>query len=278
MLCISAGTTYAATMFALNKAWYKNYPRSKFHFFDDNQEWLQMDKMGHLFTSYQLGRFGIESMNWAGFDSSSALWFGSSVGLLFLSSVEMFDGFSSEWGFSMGDMGANLGGMMLVLGQHLEWGEQRVQLKFSYRKNTFIQYRPEMFGNSFSENVLKDYNGQTYWLSVNVPSFLPNKKYIPKWLSIAFGYAAENMIAAENNDKFFDYFCKIYNCSLIDFSGANTNRYRQYFLSLDVDLTKIKTKSKLLKTVFSVVSIIKIPAPAIEFSKNKIPTFRSFYF
>jgi hypothetical protein len=44
------------------------------------------------------------------------------------------------------------------------------------------------------------------------------------------------------------------------------NPYRQFYLSFDADLTKIETKSKFLKTVFSVVNFIKIPAPALEFN------------
>lgn len=278
ILIAAAATGYSASIIGLNQTWYKNYPRSKFHFFDDNQEWLQMDKMGHIFTSYQLGRFGIESMQWAGYDSVSALWWGSSVGIIFLSTVEILDGFSSQWGFSMGDMGANLAGMMLALGQHAEWGEQRIQLKFSYQKNSFVNYRPEMFGSTLPENILKDYNGQTYWLSVNVPSFLPHKKYIPKWLNIALGYSAENMIGAENNDMFFEYACKNIDCSTIDLAGVNTNRYRQFFLSLDVNLTKIKTRSRFLKTLFSVVSMVKIPAPAIEWNTHGKPVFHGIYF
>ena len=41
-------------------------------------------------------------------------------------------------------------------------------------------------------------------------------------------------------------------------------RYRQWYLSLDVDLTKIDTDNYFLKTLLSVLNIIKIPAPAIE--------------
>lgn len=42
-------------------------------------------------------------------------------------------------------------------------------------------------------------------------------------------------------------------------------RTRQFYLSLDVDLTKINTNSHFLKTLFSVFNSVKIPAPTIEF-------------
>ena len=44
-------------------------------------------------------------------------------------------------------------------------------------------------------------------------------------------------------------------------------RYKQYYLSLDVDLTKIKSRSPFVRTLLSVLNVIKIPAPAIEFNR-----------
>ena len=39
---ISQAAIGSATLLALNQAWYADYPRSKFHFINDNQEWLQV--------------------------------------------------------------------------------------------------------------------------------------------------------------------------------------------------------------------------------------------
>src|SRR6187431_1177938 len=33
-------TVYSAMLVSFNTAWYANYPRSSFHFFNDNMEWL----------------------------------------------------------------------------------------------------------------------------------------------------------------------------------------------------------------------------------------------
>lgn len=272
ILTYSAAAVYGGSMFALNQAWYKKYPRSRFHFFDDAHEWLQMDKAGHVYTSYHLGRLGIESMQWAGFDSSLVLWIGSQTGMAFLTSVEILDGYSAQWGFSFTDMAANMGGMLLVLFQHLEWQEQRLLLKFSYQKHPFTQYRPEMFGSSLPENVLKDYNGQTYWLSANLPAFLPNKK-LPAWLCLSFGYKGSNMIGGLDNDDIHTYIPRD-----ADMTGININRQRQYYLSLDVDFSKIPVKSKALKTAFSVLNMVKIPAPAIEWKKGYAPVYHAVYF
>ena len=47
-------------------------------------------------------------------------------------------------------------------------------------------------------------------------------------------------------------------------------RFRQYYLSLDIDFSKIKTNSRFIKTVFKSISYIKVPFPTIELSKKKL--------
>lgn len=258
---------YGATLIGLNELWYKDYPRSGFHFFNDNASWLQMDKAGHGLTSYQLGRYGYEVMKWAGTSEKSAIWIGGNFGLLFLTSIEVMDGFSEEWGFSTGDALANAAGTALFIGQELVWGEQRMSLKFSYSPSSYAAFRPETLGNGGMESILKDYNGQTYWLSVNPSSFSRKRNSFLPWLNVALGYGANGMLGGDYNP--------CYNAAgdLL----PSTERYRQYFLSLDIDLSRIKTESDFLKTVFSVVGFIKIPAPTLEFSQDKL-TWHWLYF
>ncbi|MBP9795300.1 MAG: hypothetical protein KBD42_04640, partial [Chitinophagales bacterium] len=43
---------YSGATVALSNYWYKDYPHSKFHLFDDEGEWLQHDKFGHFYTAY----------------------------------------------------------------------------------------------------------------------------------------------------------------------------------------------------------------------------------
>ena len=53
-------------------------------------------------------------------------------------------------------------------------------------------------------------------------------------------------------------------------------RYRRFYLSLDIDLQRIPTRSKFLKTVFSLFNVIKFPCPTLEFSQGKVQ-FHTFY-
>ncbi|SHH33351.1 DUF2279 domain-containing protein [Flavobacterium defluvii] len=245
----------SATLLGLNQLWYADYPRSKFHFINDNNEWLQMDKVGHMYSSYHLGRFGAEMLNWSGADQKTQLIYGAGLGFAFLTAVEVLDGYSSEWGASSGDVIANATGTALYVSQELLWNEQRIIPKFSFHTTQYAKMRPNLLGKSLNEQILKDYNGQTYWLSVNLHSFAKETK-IPKWLNVAFGYGAEGMISGNVHDE-------------IPVSVQNPDRYRQFFLSFDVNLAKIDTKSHFLKTVFSVFNTIKIPAPTLEYSANK---------
>lgn len=248
---------YGGSMYALNNLWYAAYPRSAFHFFNDNDEWLQMDKCGHATTAYSIGRVGINLMKWGGVERKKAIWYGGMVGSFYQLTIEVLDGFSSEWGFSVGDFSANTLGSVLVVGEELAWDEQRIVMKYSYQPSIYAPYRPNELGKDWTETWLKDYNGQTYWLSVNAASFMSKQSRFPKWLNFAVGYGAEGMTGAVSNPPYVDR-----NGNAVVFE-----RYRQFYLSLDVDLTRIKTKSKLLHTVFNTIGFIKIPAPSVEFNK-----------
>lgn len=257
---VSLGTL---TLVGLNQLWYADYPRSKFQTINDANEWLQMDKLGHVFSSYQLGKVGADVLNWSGVSKKDQLIYGASLGFTFLTAVEILDGFSAEWGFSWSDMAANAAGTGLYVGQELLWQEQRILLKYSFHQTSYASQRPETLGDGFLEEMLKDYNGQTYWLSANVNSFFKSSK-LPSWLNVAFGYGADGMLTGKNEtvDNFF----------------VSQNRQRQYYLSLDVDLSKIKTNSRLLKSLFDVFNTIKVPFPTLVFNDKNGLKFHYIYF
>ncbi|MEY2629737.1 MAG: hypothetical protein RLZZ469_632 [Bacteroidota bacterium] len=249
-LVISEASLGTAALVGLNQVWYADYPKSNFHFINDNAEWLQMDKAGHVFSAYHLGSFGANAMKWTGANQQRQLLYGATLGLAFLTTVEVFDGYSANWGASLGDVVANVSGTALYVSQELLWKEQRIVPKFSFHTTPYAAARPEVLGSSLQEQILKDYNGQTYWLSFNVHSFVPKSK-VPKWLNVAVGYGAEGMITG--NDA-------LVNTIFL----PESQRYRQFYLSLDLDLTKIETKSHFLKTILTICNTIKIPAPTFE--------------
>ena len=250
---------YSATMVGLSQLWYKDQSSSNFHFFNDNDEWLYMDKVGHTMTSYYVGKVGYSALHWSGVNEKKSIWYGGTLGLIFLSSVEVFDGFSNGYGFSTGDMAANAFGSGLFIGQQLGWKEQRILLKYSFYPTDYAAKRPNILGENFLQQSLKDYNGQTYWLSVNVASFLNEESKFPKWLNVAFGYGADGMLGGRNNEfisnnEYFNY--------------SNIKRQKQFYLSLDVDLTRIKTKNQLLAGFLNTFGFIKFPFPALMLEES----------
>ena len=260
-IVLSEASIGAITLLGLNQLWYADFERSKFHTINDNSSWLQMDKLGHVFTSYQLGKYGSHLLNWSGVSERDQLFYGATLGFSFLTAVEVLDGYSKEWGFSWGDILANGSGTGLYIGQELLWKEQRIALKYSFHQTKYAKQRPDKLGETYLEQTLKDYNGQTYWLSANLHSFFKESK-IPKWLNVAVGYGAEGMLTGTKD---------------VDNQVLTSNeRYRQYFLSFDLNLSKISTNSKLLRSILDVFNVIKIPFPTLEFNK-KGTVFHLFY-
>lgn len=256
-----AGTAlglYPLSMSWLYTQWYKNYPRSGFQLFNDWEEWEQMDKVAHGWDAYCIAKPLARSFRWAGHSTRRAALYGSGIAFLYQTTVEVFDGFSEAWGFSMPDMLANSFGTAAFLAQELAWEEQRITLKFSFNLSPYARYRPEVLGSNLPERMLKDYNGMTCWLVLNPASFFPEHSAVPRWLSLAVGYGADGMIGGFTNPSSVD------GRELPEFE-----RYRQFYLSFDIELARIKTKSRFVKALGSVINIIHLPAPALEFSPGR---------
>lgn len=251
---------YTASVIGLSQVWYVDYPRVGFHFFNDNPEWLGMDKIGHVMTSSTIGRYGMDLLRWSGVRPSRARWYGGSLGFAYLATLEVFDGFSQGWGFSWGDIGANATGAAFVIGQDALWQEQRFTLKYSFRNTGLSAYRPELLGDSPAQRLLKDYNSQTYWISFSPAAFSKEQCWWPRWLAVAAGYSGEGMTGGRENPPY------------VNAAGQTITfqRYREFSLSLDIDLSKIPTRSHVLKTVFESLGFLKIPAPGVVMGNGKM--------
>lgn len=273
---ISAGTgatLYGAASIGLYQTWYADFPRSKLKSFNDWPEWNQMDKAGHAFTAYIFSRYAFAGGRWAGLKRPAARYAAFGVANLLQGTIEVMDGFSAEWGFSWSDIGANVTGSLIFTVQDIAWQEQRILLKVSndLRPHPDIPITNgngamsnlgyisrERFGDNFAERFLKDYNAQTIWMSANPKAFFPKSK-LPVWLNIAVGYGSENVYGAYGN---------VWRENGQGFSYA-PERYRQYFLSPDIYLSRIPTKKRWVRLVLGALDFIKLPAPALEYSQGK---------
>jgi hypothetical protein len=234
-------------------SWYKDFPRTRFHFFDDNHEWAQVDKMGHFVGGYQGTRGMIALFKWAGLPKGRSALYGSLIGFGTMLPMELLDGFASKWGASWGDIVADFGGAALAYGNEMLWEEQVIQNKVSYHPTPYADARPDLFGDTYSR-YLKDYNGHTGWLSFRVHHFLPEgkfKEHYPRWLNLAVGYGANGLLGG-------------YDGGLSP--AIRAREYRQYYLALDIDLSQIKTRSGALSLLFDIINVVHLPAPTLEFN------------
>lgn len=267
---------WIGSMYGLNKAWYANYPKAPFHFYDDHKEWLQVDKVGHAWSAYFGAQLSTELFRWTGVKPKRAALYGAGVGIAFVTVIELLDAYSAEWGFSVTDISANTAGALLFSSQQIAWGEQRLQFKFSshikkYPDDATQTRANNLFGSTTAEKVLKDYNHQTYWLSVNVHSFAKSSKW-PSWLNVALGYGADGMYGGYTN-------LGIDKVSQIPFDFTSTPRIRQLYLSPDIDLSKIKWKGKSIGFLRALNSLkLKFPMPTIEFNTDGKVRFHPLYF
>ena len=256
---------YGGTLIALNALWYAKYPRSSFHFFNDDNEWLQMDKAGHIYSAYTESKATMEMWRWAGLSRKQCIWIGGLSGVAYQSIIEVLDGFSSQYGFSPGDFTANILGSATFISQELAWNQQKIKLKFSFHRKNYGEpdlnsRADDIYGNSEAERFIKDYNGQTYWASANIQSFFPETK-LPRWLNISVGYGAEGMFGGIKNIGYDENGNEIFN-------RTDIKRYRQWYLSPDIDFSRIKTNKHALKVLFFVLDCFKFPAPTLEFSNG----------
>ncbi len=253
---ISESAFYFGGMSYLQYAWYKDHERVPFHYYDDNKGYLQIDKFGHAYGSYFESYIGYKWLRNSGVKQNKALIYGGALGLLLQTPIEIFDGIYEGWGFSWGDIGANAAGSALLIGQELLFDEQVLKYKFSFSRSVYADQANGYLGDNTLESLLYDYNGHSYWLSTNINRFMLKSK-LPDWLCVSVGYSANGMFGEFENKTY-------YHGVVI----PETQRYRQYLLSLDVDFTKIKTRSKFLKIIFQGMNIVKVPFPTLEINST----------
>ncbi len=253
------GATLTGVMSYLKYEWYSDKKRVPFHFYNDFKGWNQIDKFGHFYASYLESNVGYSLMKKFNFSEKKSLIFGGSQGFILETPIEFFDAYYEGWGFSLTDMVANALGSSFFIIQQRIFGEQLLRPKLSFSRSIYAKDANGYLGkNNFLSQFVYDYNGYTYWFSFS-PSKIFKIKKIPEWINLSLGYGANGMIGEFSN--------------ISTYNGKNIpyhERYRQYYLSLDIDFSKIKSKSKVLKKIFNALSYIKIPLPTIEISNKKL--------
>ena len=254
---VGVGTVWAGSIIGLSQIWYANSEKTKWHVFNDSKDWLQMDKSGHYYTAYKLNMLTTDFFRWSGYNRRKSLWFGTGVSLGYQTTLEMLDAYNADWGFSWSDMLANGIGSASYMTQQIIWNEERFIPKFSYFPTKYASIRPEILGSNFAESLLKDYNGQTYWLSFSPGTFMKGSKF-PKWACISIGYGIDKKLVG-SEEYYLD--------------PATGNEYfssREILLSLDIDFSKIPVKKPWLKALLKQFNYLKVPFPTVGLRNGKV--------
>lgn len=236
----------------MNNSWWTNSSKS-FHF--DNGRDLRyannLDKMGHLMVGIIAADAYYDMGKWVGMNDKKAAWFGFAMGTGIQAVIEIKDGFSPKWGFSIVDISAgSFGALMPILKQKSSFFKN-TDFKFSYLQRTDKYFSTRNIPRTFFN--IDDYLNQTYWISTNLRYLAGQENtWIPDWLSISIGWGIE---AASWN---------------IHPTDPGTGGQPEIYLAPDIDLVKLfKPKKMFWKQTLKRLNYLKFPMPAIQLTQTK---------
>ncbi len=248
-----AGTFVAGDVIGviqLTKNWYST-STTRFHFHEFDRDWRQheqMDKLGHLFVTHLLSHTTSQAFRWSGVSAVKSIWLGALTGYVAQLQIEMADGFFANWGFSYLDLAANtVGAGYAVLRQRHPETFGGVRLKISYQPSPA---RKQGLYPAYSDSILDDYDGMTFWVAANVHDVLPAawQAGYPKWLA-PFGVAVGHGVQDSGQRVF--------------------HGTRELYIGLDFDITKLPTgDSRVLKITKDILNFIRLPLPAIRIAPD----------
>ncbi len=235
----------------VNQVWWKD-DIQKFHF-DWSRDYRyanNLDKMGHFMGGLITADAYFDARTWLRMTDKQAAWWGFGVGTFLQLAVEIKDGFSPNFGYSLGDMTAGSFGAL----------QPMLRLKSSFFRNTDIkasywQHTTRYFDRRGIKVIpfhLDDYLNQTYWMSTSL-RYLTNNRFekIPDWLSLAFGWGIE---------------AKSWDTNPLD---PGTGGKPEFYLSLDINLVKlIKPKRQFWIQTLKRLNYIKFPMPTLQLTQK----------
>lgn len=260
-------TPYVLCVIALSTFWYHSFV--PFHWFDDTREWAGLDKLGHFLAAYHLGVFIHEVFRSTNSLQPRNLTWICFIGFVLMLPIEILDGFSPNYGASAADLLANLLGSMACWVHSRYSAPTLLTPKLSFHFTSFAAIRPELLGTILPAQVIKDYNGQTYWLSINVSRWRV-LKWWPDWMLLSIGYGADGLLGGDDN--------RWTNSQGKEVDYTHVLRSPRIVISVDLNAELLIRKNRIFFFLFRPFLLIKFPAPAIEFHTARGVIFHPFYF
>jgi len=231
----------AAYGFVFEKGWWDDNGGRGFHFENDFDYALNLDKFGHFASGVVMGEFFYEGYRWAGASEFRSYLYAGLSALATHIAIDIKDGFAPTWGFSIFDvLSGGLGGFLPMAERYVPLFKY-IDLKWSYwiNSNAYYDHEHAASGGVFTD----DYVNQTFWLSVKPYRLLPEsaRKYYPSWLAIAFGLSIDEKV----------------------FTNKPHPR-RELYIALDYDLEAFRPQSRFARFAIKMLNYFKLPAPTIQ--------------
>ncbi|MCF8260787.1 MAG: YfiM family protein [Melioribacteraceae bacterium] len=214
-------------------AWWSSGRRS-FHFVEDLDYALLIDKTGHFYATAILAYGFSVGLNGSGVDPENSAIYGSVLAMAWQTFVEINDGFGAQWGFSKTDYYSDILGAGFQLGRYY----------FPFLKNFHpkMSYIPtdKLKDGKTRAIVIDDYEGQKYWMGIRVKELLPKSidKYWPSILMLSVGMG-------------------------VQLSDPN-NRRRDLYIAFDIDTEQIPLYGPVWSFVKNSLNWLHFPMPGIR--------------
>ena len=215
-----------------------------FKFAEDPWYARNVDKVSHVYTAAVITEGTGILFEWTGIKPMNALIYGAITATVYETYIEMFDGISPIWGFDWADVAANTIGAIYPIAQKLAPVLNNFNLKWSFKPAWIINKTKN------SPDLLNDYTSMTFWLSVSPKGLLPRKiaEYFPGFLAIALGVSLKNA----------------------SHETSTLNEYRELFIALDYDITKLPGDTDFLKKLKKILNYYHFPSPAVRVSPSGV--------
>ncbi len=232
----------AAYWLVFDKGWWGENG-NEFHFENDFDYALNLDKLGHFASGVALGELFYEGYRWAGVSEFYSYLFAGLSAMSTHIAIDIKDGFAPSWGFSIFDvLSGSLGGFLPMAERYVPLFKY-VDLKWSYWINTKVYYRQN---HQASDGIFTDdYVNQTFWASFKPYRMLPAtaRAYYPSWLAIAAGISIDKGVFIKN------------------YEGTP---HREVYIALDYDLEALRPQSRWARSLVKYLNYFKLPAPTIQ--------------
>lgn len=181
-------------------AWYAGQTKGEFRL--ARERWFGAttyaggaDKLGHAYANYVMTRVAAQELQWGGYSPTFAAVASSALTLAFFTGIELKDGYHKGFGFSRGDLLADVVGVAFA----------NVML-WSPRLDELVDFRINYFPSPlFAERLLQgdvdvgeDYSGMDFGVWLHLGSLAATRSHASLWaarfVDVGLGYATRGFL------------------------------------------------------------------------------------